>query len=256
MIFVKPKVERWEQKDIWDHAARCARVCYQSVPSKNESNEDFIKRVIMKHTKKESDVFEPIKDHLSVLEHITLKLIIPNESNNFYDITHFYDTNKYSDVVSNEQKNNNIIITNLRVLIENDRIDDLKYNNPSINAGLFERFTFCITTDIGVTREGNRHRVNSISEESTRFCNYHSDRLNKDITYVKVPWINEDCYKSLNEFGSNTPVLDINNRFIDHNTTNWKDIDWYFYALDVASIAYNKLIELGWTPQMARNVLN
>ena len=36
---------------------------------------------------------------------------------------------------------------------------------------------------------------------------------------------------------------------------NWNTIDWYLYALSTSALAYKKLIQLGWKPQQAREVL-
>ena len=52
MKLIAPKVELWNQgntlDEIWEHIARCARVCYQSEPRKNgETGEQFVNRVIL-----------------------------------------------------------------------------------------------------------------------------------------------------------------------------------------------------------------
>lgn len=60
-----------------------------------------------------------------------------------------------------------LITTNYRVLVENGWLDDLKYLcDPTEFHEM--RYSFKLTTSIGVTRELNRHRVNSIAEQSTR----------------------------------------------------------------------------------------
>ena len=59
------------------------------------------------------------------------------------------------------------VTMNYRHIIENNWLDDLKYLcKPTEHHQ--RRITLRFTTNIGVTREGNRHRVNSIAEESTR----------------------------------------------------------------------------------------
>lgn len=54
MKIIHPSVEYWQQANtldgIWEHAAKCARVCYQSQPVKEgESGKDFLIRTIAKN---------------------------------------------------------------------------------------------------------------------------------------------------------------------------------------------------------------
>lgn len=65
------------------------------------------------------------------------------------------------------------------------------------------RVTVLMNCSIGVSREANRHRTFSISEQSTRYCNYSRDKFGNEITYVIPQWIYktkadwEDCVDSL-----------------------------------------------------------
>lgn len=76
MKLIDPKVELWEQgntlDEIWEHIARCTRVCYQSEPRKNgETGEQFVNRVILyNHSYKEIAKDRELQErlHLSVLE--------------------------------------------------------------------------------------------------------------------------------------------------------------------------------------------
>ena len=52
-----------------------------------------------------------------------------------------------------------------------------------------KRYTFSVITDIGVTREFNRHRTFSVAEQSTRYCD-----LTKDKFFILAA---EDYYKYL-----------------------------------------------------------
>lgn len=64
MRIIKSSVEKWQQgystKEIWEHVAKCARVCYQSEAKEGEDGESFCRRVIIP------------RKHLSVLEHGTI----------------------------------------------------------------------------------------------------------------------------------------------------------------------------------------
>ena len=82
-----------------------------------------------------------------------------------------------------------------------------------------------IVCDRGVTHEIVRHRIASYSQESTRYCNYG------------------------NEKGGLT-VIDCSAHF-----KNPESLKEWCAAMDAAEKAYNKLLEFGETPQIARNVL-
>jgi len=84
-----------------------------------------------------------------------------------------------------------------------------------------EKVTVKIICDRGVSHEIVRHRLVSFSQESTRYCNYNK----KDIQFIE-PFFFKD---------------------LSYNV--WVDI------VNKCSDAYNRLIELGSTPQEARSVL-
>lgn len=88
--------------------------------------------------------------------------------------------------------------------------------------------TIRIICDRGVSHEIVRHRIASFSQESTRYCNYSPTK--KSMTFVKPFWYS---------------LPDVSPDKIAH----FKD------AMRLAEVAYNKLIELGSTPQEARAVL-
>ena len=267
MELIKSSVEIWEQgdtlEDMWKHIARCTRVCYQSIPKNDgETDEEFVKRVILRQDSSTGELnFDKI--HGAMLEHGTIYLEIycynGCEDDNYYKIIN-YRENKYS-IVKNIFYNgetiakNFAITTNLRVLYENNWLDDLKYICAPTEHHV-KRVTVSFTTNIGVTREFNRHRVNSIAEESTRYCNYHLDKFNNSITFALPSWI--DINKTEIQACRTAEVesdmyadMRVNMELSD----NWNTIDWYLYALSTSALAYKKLIQLGWKPQQAREVL-
>ena len=267
MELIKSSVEIWEQgdtlEDMWKHIARCTRVCYQSIPKNDgETDEEFVKRVILRQDSSTGELnFDKI--HGAMLEHGTIYLEIycynGCEDDNYYKIIN-YRENKYS-IVKNIFYNgetiakNFAITTNLRVLYENNWLDDLKYICAPTEHHA-KRITVSFITNIGVTREFNRHRVNSIAEESTRYCNYHLDKFNNSITFALPSWI--DINKTEIQACRTAEVesdmyadMRVNMELSD----NWNTIDWYLYALSTSALAYKKLIQLGWKPQQAREVL-
>lgn len=260
MNYIEPNIEIWEQEcnpnnlmlGIWAHIARCVRVCYQSETKKNpsESDEAFVRRVIMAHKPENSEA-----NHLAMLEHGTIYLTIPADSYNEHEITQRYKYNKYSKLLFRPKAT--YITTNFRVLVENNWLDDLEYISTSTEFHE-KRITVCFTTDLGVSREFNRHRVNSIAEESTRYCNYNK-KNNGEINYSLSAWFNEADKEYLidNQYNFYTDyIIDIyNTDGNDELDEEWSDLDYYMFALRTCEFCYNGLIRKGWKAQMARQVL-
>lgn len=150
------------------------------------------------------------------------------------------------------------VTTNMRVLIENNWMDELEFIDTTPNCPYYyERATINFITDIGASRELNRHRVNSISEESTRYCRYNADKFGNNITVAKLPWINiEDsaCQGYVTGLYSDNEICN-DNKIVPHFTENWTAINWFLYGLQIANLVYCKCIELGWTAQQAREIL-
>ncbi len=81
--------------------------------------------------------------------------------------------------------------------------------------------------DRGVSHEIVRHRLASYTQESTRYCNYTKGKFGSEITVI------EPCFWSQD----------------DEKYKVWKQ------AIEQIESAYNKLVELGATPQEARSIL-
>lgn len=281
---VNPSVELWKQdgydlESIFKHIAKCARVCYQSTSkNKDENAYDFLVRTIFKghdllsYSKiNVNDKLERILAqnsygdldltslHLSCCEHATVHLkfptFIPSAAAMWENV---YSHNKYS-----RSKNNNgyiYVTTNLRVIIENYAVDTLDFVDATPNCPYYiPRHTVCFITDIGASRELNRHRANSISEESSRFCAYDKSKFGNGITVAKLPWIPEvdpnDEGHGYNEGFFNDNEVFNNNVIEEQYTDCWNAVDWFFYGLQICDLVYRKTRELGWTAQQAREIL-
>ena len=261
MRIIRPSVELWRQDNtiegIWDHVARCARVCYQSEPkNKEESSKDFILRTIAKNGLKKDK-----SSHMSVLEHGTVYLTI-KDNINFKDLYIKYYDNPYSKVrldINDHYTNCLYITTNLRVLVENNWLDDLQYLTEYIG-GHIKRYTFSIITNLGVSRELNRHRCHSISEESTRYCNYSKDKFNNGLTFIIPEWLDLEegevkryCKSAIirkPQFHVNDKPFDI----VDFDDNLTCPGEWLLSNSD-AEQHYLSLLKKGWKPQQAREVL-
>ena len=246
MKLINQNVEEWHcgytLPEIWSHIAKCARVCYQSEPRNNgETDEEFVKRVILRNYSFE-EIGESrglqLKLHCSCLEHGTVYLDIPCEEDTLTAIR-FFENNIYSkhNCSTNARYH---ITTNMRVIIENNLISVLHYITKP-NVFHYLRTTFNITTDIGVARELARHRTHSISEESTRYCNYSKDKFNNELTFIKPYWLNDEKLKLYGDY---------------HTVIRDKSPESIFIAnLNNVERDYLDLIKLGWTPQQARQIL-
>lgn len=250
MRLINQSVEEWycgyTLPEIWAHIARCARVCYQSTPRSNgETEEEFVKRVILRGYSLE-DIGKSrelqLKLHLSVLEHGTVYLDIPNNVRTLEFLDFFRNNNKYSKTYQhgNLRRNSVAVTTNMRVIVENNLMQCLTYLcAPTEYHSL--RTTCSIITDIGVARELARHRTHSISEESTRYCNYSKDKFGNELTFIKPCLLN---YEKLKLYGDY------------HTVIRDKSPESIFIAnLNNIERDYLDLIKLGWTPQQARQIL-
>lgn len=262
---VNPSVELWKQEGydldaIWKHIARCTRVAYQSTPkNENEDAYEFLKRTIFKG----KDVLNErltkediLSMHLSCCEHATVHLKYPLFMPRAAAQATRFIHNRYSR--TREHEGYIYVTTNMRVLIEHHWMDELEFIDTTPNCPYYiARNTICFITDIGASRELNRHRVNSIVEESTRFCNYSSNKFGNGITVAKLPWIpdadaDEQCYST--GFYGDDEIFD-KNYIQGHYCEGWTAIDWFFYGLQICDLVYRKTRELGWTAQQAREIL-
>ena len=95
----------------------------------------------------------------------------------------------------------------------------------------------------GVSHEIVRHRLFSFAQESTRYCNYSKGKFGGECTFIVPPdqeWgVDVDEYHDSEEFGF---VVDDTRRI------------WYETMCE-AEDSYMCLLDSGWTPQEARDVL-
>ena len=262
---VNPSVEFWKQDgytldSIWKHIARCARVCYQSVPKDNrEDDYSFLVRTLFRGVEpKNINTKDLVKYHLSVCEHATVHLKYPTFMPRAVAQATRFTSNKYSRTKQHE--NYIYVTTNMRVLIEHHWMDELEFIDVNNNCPYYiPRPTICFITDIGASRELNRHRVNSVSEESTRYCAYDKGKFGNGITVAKLPWIpevdpNDEGHDYNEGFFNDNEIFD-NNVIEEQYTDNWTAVDWFFYGLQICDLVYRKTRELGWTAQQSREIL-
>lgn len=262
---VEPSVEFWNQDGyslsaIWKHIARCARVCYQSVPKNNgEDDYSFLLRTLFRGVEPEDiNTKDLAKYHLSVCEHATVHLKYPLFMPRAAAQATRFIHNPYSR--TKEHEGYIYVTTNMRVLIEHHWMEELEFIDNNNNCPYYmPRLTVSFITDIGASRELNRHRVNSVSEESTRYCAYDKGKFGNGITVAKLPWIpdvdpEDEGHDYREGFFNDIEIWD-NECLEEQYTDNWNAVDWFLYGLQVCDLVYRKTRELGWTAQQAREIL-
>ncbi len=238
MKIIKPSYEIWEQKPgetgIYQQIERAGRVCYKSEDRANETSaQPFVERMIA-------------SEHFAMLEHGTVYLTCKQGE------LPFYQHNKFSRM--NTMDGIDYITTNLRVLAENQRMGDLRFlSEPSEHHE--HRVTVHFTTQVSITREFNRHRANSMAEQSTRYCNYSKNKFGNEISVNLPSWVDE-CEESLDEKGNMSFLFDDYCQDVTTGDTDqWSKLDCWLFGNMAAEFAYMKLIEVGCKPQEARAVL-
>ena len=136
------------------------------------------------------------------------------------------------------------ITTNLRVLVENNWLEDLQYIcEPTEHHE--RRVHVKFVTDRGISHELVRHRVFSFAQESTRYCNYSRDKFDNQITFIQPSWIILD-----KEMAPINELCLLAGQY-DRENPNLR----YLASLVDANYTYISLLNKGWTPQQARDVL-
>lgn len=267
MKLVKPKFEIIEQQEglegIYKQIELAGRTCYKSFNNITpESAKKFVDNMIN-------------SGHGAMLEHGTVYLkwnryLDPQYCGDLdfeekYKLRNKYSLNKYSKVNTIYEEDDvldvDYVTTNLRVLVENNWLDDLKYLCEPTEFHS-KRITVKFTCDRITGESFLRHRaidedhpslefavtkemekdIDSYARESTRWCNYTKGRFENTIKFI-IPTIVTFNY-NLN--------VDYNEQDVVGNTE--AECEWMRSCLD-AEKHYFKLIELGWKPQNARYAL-
>lgn len=228
MKLIKPSFEIWNQptglEGVYKQIERVGRVCYKSEDKITEdSAKGFVDRMIK-------------SGHGAMLEHGTIYMeSVPYKN---HPMPEFYIYNPYSKVV--ECGGNMYVTTNMRVLVENERLNDLQYICKPTEFHE-KRITVHFVCDRGVSHEFVRHRVMSFAQESTRYCNYSKDKFGNELTFIQPCWLDDERLKLYGPY---------------HTVIRDKSPESIFIAnLNNAERDYLDLIGLGWKPQEARAVL-
>lgn len=252
-------------ENVYDHIERCGRTCYHSIDGiKKDSAYPFVANLIsrrhfsvLEHASFAFEVDHELYKYLQGLNFVCAgdmqrgiysePVSMGAQSLNFTHVN-VGGVNRYL-VSGNIRSLNTVRCTALSN--EMARASIPVYTAPKSDTGRFSKcsfvsnvwgltgltreeimahvyFTYCIETDRGVTHELVRHRKMSFSQESTRYCNYSTDKFGNSLTFVKP-----HGYDSWN--------FSMKENFVDLLTSSERN--------------YMGMLSSGATPQQARAVL-
>ena len=226
---------------MYRQVERAGRVCYKSEDHRTDSSaRPFVERMIK-------------SQHTAMLEHATVYLLYRDDETasagqdnaSVLKPWQRYEGNKFSKVTTVDGCH--YVTTNLRVLAENQWLADLDHLTEPL-AHHERRVTVHFTTQIATTREFNRHRANSMAEQSTRYCNYSKDKFGNEISINIPEWV-----RALSvEEPTQIDFLELAKKVTEGQADDYEN--WLFANL-AAERAYMNLIVLGRKPQEARAIL-
>ena len=299
MKIIKPKFEIIKQKytknnlleNMFKHIEICGRTCYKS---ENKITEDSYIKFIEGLEKAEHGA---MLEHGTV--YLTIPLGTPIDDSQYMwkmDIVGFFSKNKYSKV-KKEVINENVkveikgygmrtqasatfyyITTNWRVIFEAKNQNLVKYflNNYHIEKETLEdsvlqwmtpptdkhekRYTVRFTYHLAVARDVNRHRVQSIGEESTRYCNYSREKFGTELNIIEPIWFTDDekeIIHSKEDHMSFKDMCELIARGTDFPAM--EQVDYWMFANMACEYAYIKNTtqfgEKNWTAQKGSLIL-
>lgn len=243
MKLIESSVQIIEEKDPYKMIELAGRTCYKSEDKITENSaKEFVDRMIK-------------LGHGAMLEHGTIYLKIDKTEDGHLPPARLYwsDGNhkKYTKV--RKHGNSIYVTTNLRVIVENNRLDDLQYQvEPTEHHE--KRITAKFICDRGVSHEFVRHRVFSFAQESTRYCDYSKDKFGNDITYIIPSWLDLPEGKYSNWDNDWCDVSEL--KLLYPEVDNLSDpANCFLQSIKNAEYYYFMLINRGWKSQQARQVL-
>ena len=286
MIIIEPNVEIIEQEPglngLFKQIELAGRTCYKSEDLiTNDSAEKFVNRMIK-------------SNHGAMLEHGTLYLDLTlgspiADKDYMYKVTiiqifkknPYSVVNKYTKTIDIEGTTVNMehyaITTNYRVFIEQidweklgpmrrDKIHgfELGLDKDFVLSFMCEpteyhekRVTVRFSTDRGVSAEANRHRVDSPAEQSTRYCDYSSDKFNKQVSISSnADFTKDEIQDALSAIEVDGQILQpLCKDIINGDDKQWEIITTWIFANAACEYSYLKLLRDGWVAQQARRVL-
>lgn len=242
MKLIKQSFEILEQKDfgligIKKFIERCGRVCYKSEDRiTDDSYEKFVNMLVK-------------RDHARPLEFGTVHLKISSGMLFEEFLQDLVDYKLYNPawIKYKELPEYTYITTNYRHYLQIIKKCPYiaEYFTEQDNCYYPSRYTVHMTLSRGVMDEFRTHVGLSHLAESTRYCNYSKDKFDNQITFIQPSWIILD-----KEIAPINELCLLSGQY-DRENPNLR----YLASLVDANYAYVLLLNKGWTPQQARDVL-
>jgi len=297
MNIIKAKYEILEQNtndllvDMFKHIEICGRTCYKSEDKiTDDSYKKFIKKL-------EDSEHGAMLEHGTV--YLTIPIGTPIDDPQYMwkmDIVMFFKNNKYS-VVKEETINQTVevevkgygmqtqasavfyyITTNWRVIFENkDKLllrylnDNFSFIKENVKDSILQwmttptdkhekRITVRFTYNLAVARDVNRHRVHSIGEESTRYCNYSKEKFGSELNIVEPVWFSDYEKGVINDKNEHLNFHDMCKMImLGTDKGTFEQVDYWLFANMACEYAYkmntNNFGDKNWTAQKASLML-
>lgn len=242
MKLIKQSFEILEQKDfsligIKKFIERCGRVCYKSEDRiTDDSYEKFVNMLVK-------------RDHARPLEFGTAHLKISSGILFEKFLQDLVDYKLYNPawIKYKELPEYTYITTNYRHYLQIIKKCPYiaEYFTEQDNCYYPSRYTVHMVLSRGIMDEFRTHVGLSHLAESTRYCNYSKDKFDNQITFIQPSWIILD-----KEIAPINELCLLSGQY-DRENPNLR----YLASLVDANYAYVLLLNKGWTPQQARDVL-
>lgn len=296
MNIITPKYKIIEQNfsgdllvNMFKHIEICGRNCYKSEDKITDTSYQVFVENLMKA--KHGAMLE----HGTV--YLTIPIGTPLDDIQYIwktDIVRFFKSNKYS-IVKEKTINQTVdveikgygmktqasahfyfITTNWRVIVENEDFEILKYmgqyksEKESLKESVLQwmtppmeehikRHTVEFTYHLAVARDVNRHRVQSIAEESTRYCNYSKEKFGAELNIIEPIWFTDEEKEVLYNKDLQLSFIEMCAAIANGNDNIFRQVDYWMFANMACEYAYIKNTtqfgEKNWTAQKGSLIL-
>lgn len=241
MKLIKQSFEILEQNDfslkgIKQFIERCGRVCYKSEDKITDTSYEKFVNMLEKRDHARPLEFGTVHLQMYISDFHKLRdtLCINNMWNDQWIKYHYAGNLAY-------------VTTNYRYYLAIIKIFPSAENDfdPQDDELYPKRYTVHFITSRGIMDEFRTHVGLSHLAESTRYCNYSKDKFDNQITFIQPSWIILD-----KEIAPINELCLLSGQY-DRENPNLR----YLASLVDANYAYVILLNKGWTPQQARDVL-
>ena len=223
-------------KDIKKHIEYCARISYKSQDRiTDDSYEKFVNMLEKRdHTRPLEFGTVHLQMYISDFHKLRDTLCINNMWNDQWIKYHYVGKLTY-------------VTTNYRYYLAIIKVFPSAENDfdPQDDELYPKRYTVHFITSRGIMDEFRTHVGLSHLAESTRYCNYSKDKFDNQITFIQPSWIILD-----KEIAPINELCLLSGQY-DRENPNLR----YLASLVEANYTYILLLNKGWTPQQAREVL-